>query len=68
MNTQVLVNTIVRWGSESFIENPVLIREMFSLLLRQYNCVGELMSALSNTYAISSATKKVGHCYSLIDC
>lgn len=26
---KVLVNTIVRWASESFIENPILIREMF---------------------------------------
>lgn len=26
---KVLVETIVRWASESFIETPVLIREMF---------------------------------------
>ena len=26
---KVLVTTIVRWASESFIESPVLIREMF---------------------------------------
>ena len=26
---KVLVDTIVRWASESFIETPVLIREMF---------------------------------------
>ena len=26
---KVLVNTVVRWASESFIESPVLIREMF---------------------------------------
>jgi hypothetical protein len=26
---KVLVNTIVRWASETFIENPILIREMF---------------------------------------
>lgn len=30
----------------------------FSLLLRQYNCIGELMLALAKTYAISSMTKK----------
>ena len=30
----------------------------FSLLLRQYNASGELMSALEKTYVISSATKK----------
>ena len=26
---KVLVETIVRWACESFIENPILIREMF---------------------------------------
>ncbi|XP_076069948.1 ryanodine receptor isoform X2 [Oratosquilla oratoria] len=55
---KVLVNTIVGWACESFIETPVLIREMFSLLLRQYDSVGELMLALEKTYVISSATKK----------
>lgn len=28
---KVLVDTIVRWASESFIESPTLIREMFRL-------------------------------------
>ncbi|XP_069170443.1 ryanodine receptor [Procambarus clarkii] len=55
---KVLVETIVRWASESFIETPVLIREMFSLLLRQYNSIGEMMAALEKTYVISSTTKK----------
>ncbi|KAK3867881.1 hypothetical protein Pcinc_026695, partial [Petrolisthes cinctipes] len=55
---KVLVDTIVRWASESFIETPVLVREMFSLLLRQYNSVGEMMEALERTYIISSTTKK----------
>ncbi|XP_069958037.1 ryanodine receptor isoform X5 [Cherax quadricarinatus] len=55
---KVLVDTIVRWASESFIETPVLIREMFSLLLRQYNSIGEMMAALEKTYVISSNTKK----------
>lgn len=55
---KVLVDTIVRWASESFIETPVLIREMFSLLVRQYNSIGEMMAALEKTYVISSNTKK----------
>ncbi|XP_050722291.1 ryanodine receptor-like isoform X2 [Eriocheir sinensis] len=55
---KVLVETIVRWACESFIEKAVLIREMFSLLLRQYNSVGEMMAALEKTYVISSNTKK----------
>lgn len=34
---KVLVETIVRWASESFIETPVLIREMFRYnSIRQY--------------------------------
>ncbi|XP_064091938.1 ryanodine receptor-like isoform X21 [Macrobrachium nipponense] len=55
---KVLVETIVWWAAETFIETPVLIREMFSLLLRQYNSVGELMAALEKTYVISSQTSK----------
>ncbi|XP_066971319.1 ryanodine receptor isoform X21 [Macrobrachium rosenbergii] len=55
---KVLVETIVWWAAETFIETPVLIREMFSLLLRQYNSVGELMTALEKTYVISSQTSK----------
>jgi len=40
---KVLVETIIRWGSESTIESTELVREMFSLLLRQYDTVGELV-------------------------
>lgn len=32
---KVLVNTIVRWASETFIENPILIREMFRWVERE---------------------------------
>ncbi|MCL4120159.1 UNVERIFIED_CONTAM: hypothetical protein GTU68_005471, partial [Idotea baltica] len=55
---KVLVETIVRWASDSFIESQVLIREMFSLLLRQYNSSGEIMMAIEKAYVINSATKK----------
>ena len=51
---KVLVETIIRWGSEASIENTDLVREMFSLLLRQYDTVGELMRATENTYVIDS--------------
>ncbi|XP_043197981.1 ryanodine receptor-like isoform X5 [Amphibalanus amphitrite] len=53
---RVLVPTIVRWAEESFIEDSKLIREMFRLLLRQYNAVGELMKALEKTYVINAKT------------
>ena len=55
---KVLVETIIRWGSESEIESTDLVREMFSLLLRQYDTVGELMRATENTYVIDSKTKE----------
>ena len=54
---KVLVETIIRWGSESQIENSDLVREMFSLLVRQYDTIGELMRASENTYVIDNKTK-----------
>ena len=53
---KILVSTIIRWGKECEIENRDLIREMFSLLLRQYDTVGELMKATENAYIINSDT------------
>ncbi len=37
---KVLVETIIRWGCEAEIESTDLVREMFALLLRQYDTVG----------------------------
>ena len=54
---KVMVETIIRWGSESEIENTDLVRQMFSLLIRQYDTVGELMRAGENTYVIDNKTK-----------
>ena len=39
------------------IENYTLVREMFRLLLRQYDGVGELMRAVQKTYVMNSTTK-----------
>ncbi|XP_032596734.1 ryanodine receptor isoform X11 [Drosophila grimshawi] len=50
---KVLIKTIVSWAEESQIENPKLVREMFSLLVRQYDTVGELVRALEKTYVIN---------------
>lgn len=54
---KVLIRTIVGWGEESQIESSILIREMFSLLVRQYDTIGELIRALEKTYVINSKTK-----------
>lgn len=54
---KVLIKTIVGWAEESQIEMPKLVREMFGLLVRQYDTVGELIRALEKTYVINSKTK-----------
>ncbi|KAH1003553.1 hypothetical protein HUJ04_003457 [Dendroctonus ponderosae] len=54
---KVLISTIVRWAEEAQIEMPNLVQEMFSLLVRQYDSVGELIRALEKTYIINSKTK-----------
>lgn len=54
---KVLISTIVSWAEEAQIEMPKLVREMFSLLVRQYDTVGELIRALKKTYVINAKTK-----------
>lgn len=54
---KVLIKTIIGWARESQIESSILIREMFGLLVRQYDTVGELIRALEKTYVINSKTK-----------
>lgn len=53
----MLISTIVSWAEESQIETPKLVREMFSLLVRQYDTVGELIRALEKTYVVNNKTK-----------
>uniref|UniRef100_UPI00358EA68B ryanodine receptor 2-like n=1 Tax=Myxine glutinosa TaxID=7769 RepID=UPI00358EA68B len=53
---ELISNTMIRWAQESLVEDPELVRSMFSLLHRQYDGVGELMRALPKTYTISSAS------------
>jgi len=36
---------LISWTKSAFIENIDLIREMFSLLFRQYNALGEVLSS-----------------------
>ncbi|KAI4471407.1 ran binding protein 9-related [Holotrichia oblita] len=54
---KVLISTIVSWAEEAQIETPNLVQEMFSLLVRQYDSVGELIRALQKTYVINAKTK-----------
>lgn len=53
-----VVSTITKWAKESEIENRELIRQMFSLLLRSYNGVGEVINSLEKTYIINSVSKE----------
>ncbi|XP_041448917.1 ryanodine receptor isoform X10 [Drosophila obscura] len=55
---KVLIRQIVSWAEEAQIENPKLVREMFSLLLRQYDTVGELVRALEKTYVINNRARE----------
>ncbi|KAG5899237.1 hypothetical protein JTB14_035422 [Gonioctena quinquepunctata] len=55
---KVLISTIVRWAEETQIETSKLVQEMFSLLVRQYDSVGELIRALEKTYIINVKTKE----------
>ncbi len=47
---------MIHWAQESFIQNPELVRLMFSLLHRQYDALGELTRALPKAYAISGVS------------
>lgn len=39
---KLVTNTVINWAKSDFISDQDLIREMFSLLHRQYDCVGEV--------------------------
>ena len=39
---RLIAQTMVRWGEETFISDQNLVREMFSLLHRQYDGVAEV--------------------------
>jgi ryanodine receptor 2 len=41
---KILIKTVVAWAEESQIETPKLVREMFNLLVRQYDTVGMYLS------------------------
>ncbi|XP_031429541.1 ryanodine receptor 1b isoform X8 [Clupea harengus] len=53
---ELISHTMIHWVQESFIQNPELVRQMFSLLHRQYDGLGELTRALPKAYAISAVS------------
>lgn len=53
-----IVKTVIKWAEESTIEKKQLVRQMFHLLLRCYNGVGELIEALNNSYVIGEKSKQ----------
>ena len=53
-----VITLIGKWAEESEIENRELVRQMFYLLLRCYNGVGELLEALEQSYVVSSSSKE----------
>ncbi|XP_029973170.1 ryanodine receptor 3 [Salarias fasciatus] len=53
---ELISQTMVSWAQECHIQDPQLVRKMFSLLRRQYDSIGELLRAMRKTYTISAAS------------
>uniref|UniRef100_A0A8C4NNS5 Ryanodine receptor 3 n=1 Tax=Dicentrarchus labrax TaxID=13489 RepID=A0A8C4NNS5_DICLA len=53
---ELISQTITSWAQESHIQDPQLVRVMFSLLRRQYDGIGELLRAMKKSYTISAAS------------
>ncbi|XP_075469375.1 ryanodine receptor 3 isoform X3 [Ascaphus truei] len=53
---ELISQTMVRWAQEDHIQDPELVRIMFSLLRRQYDSIGEMLLAMRKTYTISAAS------------
>ncbi|MED6255766.1 hypothetical protein GOODEAATRI_026116 [Goodea atripinnis] len=53
---ELISQTMVSWAQECHIQDPKLVRKMFSLLRRQYDSVGELLRAMRKTYTISATS------------
>ncbi|CDQ71320.1 unnamed protein product [Oncorhynchus mykiss] len=47
---------MVSWAQECHVQDPELVRVMFSLLRRQYDSIGELLRAMRKSYTISAAS------------
>ncbi|NXK20513.1 RYR3 protein, partial [Arenaria interpres] len=55
---ELISQTMVRWSQEDQIQDPELVRVMYTLLRRQYDSIGELLQALRKAYTISAASVK----------
>ncbi|XP_046891412.1 ryanodine receptor 1b isoform X3 [Hypomesus transpacificus] len=53
---ELISHTMIHWAQEAFIQNPELVRMMFSLLHRQYDGLGELIRALPKAYIINAVS------------
>ncbi|XP_064421057.1 ryanodine receptor 3 isoform X3 [Latimeria chalumnae] len=53
---ELISQTMVRWAQEAYIQDPRLVRVMFSLLRRQYDSIGVLLRAMRKAYTISAAS------------
>ncbi|XP_047193492.1 ryanodine receptor 3 isoform X2 [Scophthalmus maximus] len=53
---ELISQTMVSWAQECHIQDPELVRKMFSLLRRQYDSIGELLRAMRKAYTISAAS------------
>lgn len=53
---ELISQTITTWAQDSHIQDPELVRVMFSLLRRQYDGIGELLRAMKKSYTISAAS------------
>ncbi|XP_072885345.1 ryanodine receptor 1-like isoform X1 [Hemitrygon akajei] len=63
---ELISHTVVHWAQEAFIQNPELVRLMFSLLHRQYDGVGELIRAMPKAYIINATS--VEDTMNLLEC
>lgn len=54
----LIKDMIIGWTQSSFITDHSLIREMFNLIYRQYNGLGEVAECMSKTYVIAEASIK----------
>ncbi len=56
---QLVTSTMIRWASVE-IRDIKLVEEVFSLLYRQFNEMGELVEALQKTYVLEETKDKKG--------
>nr|VZI27969.1 unnamed protein product [Spirometra erinaceieuropaei] len=55
--TRIVLETVTMWTRASTVEDVELIRQLFSLLYRQYGALDELREGLQRTYTIGYASK-----------